>query len=290
MTTSLRRFASIADRVQALTTGTTVLVAMLAGVGVVVFDVVTGPEISGSVFYVLPISIVAWRLGRWPGTAASGLSALAWFLVELTDGWVYSATLIPVWNTLVRLVFFIIITRLLVTLHDLVDEHAADARVDALTGLLNRRGFHERAEVEFERARRAGRPLTIVYFDIDGFKQLNDTAGHSAGDDALRTIGAAALGLVRQVDVVARMGGDEFVVLFPDTSTTDAPTTVERLRAGFRPISERAGIGFSIGVVTFELAPADVETATRRADDVMYAVKQHAKGTVRYETEPAPVI
>src|SRR3954469_10583954 len=99
----------------------------------------------------------------------------------------------------------------------LIARLADAARTDALTGLLNRRGFQELMEVEIERALRSNRPLAIVVGDLDHFKHLNDRYGHAAGDVPLRRFGEIATSASRRIDAVARIGGEEFALLLPDT-------------------------------------------------------------------------
>ncbi len=285
MTTSRGRLTPLLDRVDAMSVAATVVLAAVLGLVVVVSDVLTGGEISFSIFYVAPIAIVAWRLGRTAGFAASAIAAGAWFLGELISDRDYSQTLIPLWNGLVRLGFFAIIAQLLVALRDLLREQSRNSRLDSLTGLLNRRGFVERAEVELARAGRSKRPITVVYFDLDRFKRLNDSAGHAAGDELLRSIGTSMTSLLRQVDLIGRMGGDEFAVLLPEAGAAEARTIVERLRGGLGSVAGRRGVGLSIGVVTFDPAPVDIDAALQRADRLMYVAKSEERGTVRFETE-----
>ncbi len=261
-------------------------IAIGLGLVVVLADLITGEELSFSIFYVAPISIVAWRLGRIPGLVAAAVAATAWYVVELLNERVYSQSLIPLWNGLVRLGFFAIITQLLVTIHEALRLQEVQARLDPLTGLLNRRGFVERAEIEFARSERAQYPVTIGYFDIDEFKRLNDTAGHAAGDEALREAGSIAIALLRRVDVVGRMGGDEFALLLPETAGAEARLVVERLRIGLAKVTDETGVGFSFGVVTFERPPGTVGLALDRADALMYAAKVAGPNAVRYATEP----
>ena len=98
----------------------------------------------------------------------------------------------------------------------------AEARIDKLTGVLNRRGFDERAQLELERARREGRSVGAVSFDIDYFKRVNDEWGHEVGDRVLVRLGAVLRAQTRGADVVGRMGGEEFVILLPGTDVAQA--------------------------------------------------------------------
>ena len=260
MTPKLRPPSTLIQRVDALSALATVLIAVVSGLVVVGADLLTGSEISFSIFYVAPVSILAWRLGRDAAHLGAVAGAVAWYVVELIGGRDYSQPLVPLWNGLVRFGFFIIIGELLVVLHEAHRIQARDARVDPLTGLLNRRGFAEHADIELSRARRSRQPFTIVFFDLDHFKRLNDTSGHAAGDAVLTDVGARTQALLRHADVIARMGGDEFAVLLPETPAAQARVIVERLRTELSPITQKTGVGFSFGVVTFDNAPLEVDS------------------------------
>jgi two-component system cell cycle response regulator len=156
----------------------------------------------------------------------------------------------------------------------LIARLADAARTDPLTGLLNRRGFQELMEVETERALRSSRPLAIVVGDLDHFKHLNDRFGHGAGDLALRRFGEIATSASRRIDAVARIGGEEFALLLPDTEQHAAYLLAERLR---RAVKEPSADGdlptVSFGVVSFPTHAADAEALMHAADQALYAAK-----------------
>ncbi len=126
------------------------------------------------------------------------------------------------------------------------------AQRDALTGLGNRRHLDERLEYELVRHARNGRPLTLVVLDLNGFKEVNDTLGHAAGDDVLREVAIALVQAVRGQDTVARPGGDEFCVIAPETGAEAAPVLVEHLRKAVGSV--RAGdmtVAAALGCAVF---------------------------------------
>jgi len=146
--------------------------------------------------------------------------------------------------------------------------------VDPLTGLLNRRCFADRLAGEQSRAARTREPSSLLCLDIDGLKAINDRHGHRAGDRALVTVAGALARSVRPSDVVARFGGDEFVVLLPRSTARDARCVADRLLAELaRDAGEAQGrIGVSIGVS--ELSPAaDAAAAMALADEELYRAK-----------------
>jgi diguanylate cyclase (GGDEF)-like protein/putative nucleotidyltransferase with HDIG domain len=153
------------------------------------------------------------------------------------------------------------------------------ALTDSLTGLANRRAFHERLEEEVSRALRHGRPLTLVVLDFDAFKVINDTHGHAAGDRALVLLASALRSVFREDDLVGRLGGDEFAVLLPETSALEALVGIERTRA----VLAAAATGehfvpcFSAGLCDLEQAE-DAEALERRADAALYHAKREGTG------------
>jgi diguanylate cyclase (GGDEF)-like protein len=154
------------------------------------------------------------------------------------------------------------------------------ARRDRLTRLWNARYLHEALELEIARARRYGRPFGLLLLDLDGFKAVNDSAGHLAGDAVLQAVGRAIRRSCRATDVPARLGGDEFVVILPEASRLTVPRYAERLvaeiaRAPFPPGLPR--VTASVGAVAFDRAPATARAALAVADEAMYAAKRDGK-------------
>jgi diguanylate cyclase (GGDEF)-like protein len=149
-------------------------------------------------------------------------------------------------------------------------------RTDLLTSVLNRRGFEEAFGVELQRLGRTGSPLSVVIGDVDAFKALNDRFGHAAGDAALKAVAGALRGGCRAVDVVARIGGEEFAILMPATRVKDAVATADRLRAAVSANTDPDGVPLTIsfGVVTCtDPADADPDRLLRHADAALYAAK-----------------
>jgi diguanylate cyclase (GGDEF)-like protein len=264
--------------------GTVCMLAVLLLLLVAVVDLLIGFELSFSIFYLISTSIAAWYGGRRMGYAISVLGAVTWMIVEKMSGQPYSQDWILLWNGAVRLAFFILVTYLLAELKALLQRHRDQATTDNLTGLLNRTGFFERATLIVDTASRYGHRIAVAFIDLNGFKSINDTLGHAQGDRALITVGSVLTKTSRRSDVVARFGGDEFVVLLPDTDLTGAKAYFAKLQMELqREILENGwtGLGSSIGAVIFEDAPSDIDDALRHADDLMYRVKQSGKsGTI----------
>jgi diguanylate cyclase (GGDEF)-like protein len=156
---------------------------------------------------------------------------------------------------------------------------------DPLTRLFNRRYFEEAFSRELKRSERHQIPLSVVMLDIDFFKRINDTYGHDVGDDVLRGLASVIAGLVRTEDTVCRLGGEEFVVLLPSTSTEQGLQAAEKLRAAVRGIKfrELAGlnrISCSFGVATFPEHGMTGEALLHAADMALYRAKHGGRDRV----------
>lgn len=250
-----------------------------------VIDHFTGYEISFSIFYLLPIIFVAWFVGKELGIVISGLSALVWLAADLVSGHIYSSYVIPVWNTVMRLGFFLIINHLLVLLRNLLDVERNISRTDFLTKMANTRKFYEVAENEINESRMSKNPITIAYIDVDNFKNINDNLGHSEGDKLLSVIAGAIRNNTREIDLVARIGGDEFIVLMPKINDKQSVAIIDRIRSSLSKIVKENNwiVTISIGVVTFNNLDYKVDRMIKEADDLMYSAKNSGKDTAKYK-------
>ena len=155
---------------------------------------------------------------------------------------------------------------------------------DDLTGLANRRHALERLTQESVRFERQGRPFSVAILDLDHFKSINDTHGHAVGDEVLRAFAAEAASTLRAGDLIARWGGEEFLLLLPDTGATQAQASVTRLLERVRalPHGSRAPLSFSAGVTEHRRGEAVTETVAR-ADREMYVAKRMGRNAVRLQ-------
>jgi diguanylate cyclase (GGDEF)-like protein len=145
------------------------------------------------------------------------------------------------------------------------------SRTDHLTSCLNRRGFSERLDAELQRAEREGGQVALIQLDLNGFKAVNDRHGHGAGDELLRWVGSTLQALLRSSDATGRVGGDEFALLLPGVSCTEAREVADRTIAA---LAER--IGCAAGVACFPTDGADGDALHRHADADLYAAKARA--------------
>jgi diguanylate cyclase (GGDEF)-like protein len=155
------------------------------------------------------------------------------------------------------------------------------ADLDALTGLHNRRYFHETLAREVARAHRYGRQLALIVLDLDDFKAINDRIGHLAGDAVLAEVAERVRDVVRSADIPCRVGGDEFAVILPESTTSDADQLYHRLRgaASARPVGQAGSLVLSAGVAELQ-ADDDPTTFFERADEALYRAKELGKGQV----------
>ena len=160
------------------------------------------------------------------------------------------------------------------------------ARKDALTGLSNRRDFYEKAEREIARSRRSGQPFCVLMLDVDFFKKINDQYGHAGGDDVLRELARLLVAQLRAVDLPARLGGEEFAVLLPETPLADAALAAERLRVALQntPVplhdGQSVNVTVSLGLTRWIASDTDIDTALKRADAALYQAKATGRNRV----------
>lgn len=171
------------------------------------------------------------------------------------------------------------------TLQDTLAREKELARTDPLTGINNRRCLIERAEHELDIAMRYQQPLSVIMFDIDHFKNINDTFGHLVGDQILQRVTQSACNQLRSADVIGRYGGEEFIILLPMTKPEQAYSLAERIRESVAAFSlsapkGEASVTLSIGIVEYS-SPESLEDVFRRADEAMYAAKQAGRNCAR---------
>ena len=219
------------------------------------------------------------------------LPSTAWFVAQdsvilramAAGGLVYVAAAIRATRTLS---FFI--RRSFHLSHELrIARDTADrlARTDELTGMKNRRAFYELAQQAFEQSARYERPLSLISLDIDHFKSINDTSGHGAGDAALRAIARVMATTSRVTDIAGRVGGEEFAILLPETTTEDAVVHAERLR---REVAETVvsydGVDIrftcSMGVASRDEFTVSLDRLMARADAALYDAKAAGRDRV----------
>ncbi len=248
-------------------------------------DYATGPELDFSIFYLIPIGIAAWTLGWEAGLSLSIISALAWYIADILSRSIpYENSFIPAWNTGVWLMTFMIVAVLTAIIHATLERESNNARIDPLTGAPNTKAFYEAAETQIALLRRHNRPFSILYLDIDNFKELNDARGYSAGDGALKTMAYLLKQNLRAGDTIARLGGDEFAILLTEADTRAAEIVSSRIQSTVR---SKLPLTCSIGALTCITPPESVDEVVKHVDNLMYEAKRKGKDTKMSSTYDA---
>jgi len=252
-------------------------VAMVSGIAAL--DWVTGPLVSLALFYVFAVMAVAWcgkpRHGALVAVLASVQSLAAH---TASDG---GSLKVAAWNAAARLVVLLTVSGLLASLRSSIAHQRLAATIDPLTGALNRRAFEVAAERERLRAERRGDPISVAYVDLDGFKAVNDRHGHQTGDRILEDFASRVVQSIRGTDLFCRIGGDEFVLLLPDTGAREAAAVLQRARttlAGDYGVGER--VTASVGIATFRIVPTTGDAMVDAADSLMYRAKDKGRDRI----------
>jgi len=252
---------------------------------VAVGDGLTGAAVSFTLLYLGPVALATWFVSLRAALGLSAASALVSSAIDLHR----RATPLPLvfqcWNLAVQLGAFLALAAVFKALKERLALEQQLARTDPLTHIPNRRAFLEMAEVELERSRRTGYPITLAYIDADDFKLVNDQLGHAQGDALLLAVASALRTGTRSIDGVARLGGDEFGLLLVDTDGPSAEVLVERLRLAVDLALARSNweATFSVGAATFITPPRSLDEMLSHADRLMYEAKRAGKNSVRFE-------
>lgn len=180
-----------------------------------------------------------------------------------------------------------------------INQLQSEARTDPKTGIFNVRGWSESAERALARAARGGETLALLMIDLDHFKWINDTYGHPAGDDVLRTVAQTLDEITRPKDIIGRFGGEEFLILLPDVDSTAAKVTAERIRTAIADqrivtTDKRGGSALitgrtaSIGVALLGVNGTTLEQLLQAADAAVYTAKEGGRNQVRFADANLP--
>jgi diguanylate cyclase (GGDEF)-like protein len=246
--------------------------------------------------YLGPVVAAGLWVGGWPAVGlAAGIGLARGVFGELPAGdWIDEAVFLAVAGKVVgrwqadrrRIDDFRQFT------HGLLERQAEAARTDPLTGIANRRGFYEQIDVELARWERGGPAFGVIYIDLDNFKQVNDRFGHQEGDQLLCRVAETIRGRVKETDVPARIGGDEFVILCWNAGAEALEEIADRLYGALAGLGEGyAEIGFdvSVGVASYERPPAESGEAVESADQAMYEAKRSGREVVIRRISPRSV-
>jgi len=258
-----------------------VVSAALTGAAVIAaFDIRGQHGAELRALYAIPAFVFTWRLGRPAGVAFAAVSLGTEVGVDLVLASHALENFTGYLPEFARFAAFLLVVEFAAETKNLVDREASDARADPLTSLLNRRGLREVGSRMCGIADRQRTPLAVLYADIDDFKTLNDRHGHATGDTALREFAAVLTTNLRQSDVAARVGGDEFVVLLPGTDRAGASAAADIIEEFLARRAQQTGLAMqaSIGVVIGN--PGDnIDMLLAAADAAMYEAKRDKPDT-----------
>lgn len=271
-----RKIVSILSHCSSLAVGViNILLLLLLGW----LDIVTG-DYSLIIFYLIPVSLAAWFVGKYFGILFCFLAVAVRFIVEESStSFDFAHSTLHYWNELIEFLFLLIMSVLFSALKNNLENEKTLSSHDPLTGALNRRSFFDLAEYEVNRSHRYDLPLTVAYIDLDGFKEINDKLGHRTGDEVLMAVVSTIKANMRSTDILARFGGDEFVILLPATSGEAATAFLDKMHDHLNDMTAQRNwpVTFSIGAATYLKAPQSIEEIIQRADELMYSVKHGSK-------------
>ena len=262
----------------------------LVNIAFLISIVAAGSMIGGGPAYLFAGLTTAANLATWlyaRGTPAAAIHGFdpasgAVFLLTHTIVAVALAAVLSFYSSYVR--------RSISALNEQAEQMTELAHTDPMTGLANRRWLMEQLGREFSRARRYRRPLSLLYLDLDGFKAINDRFGHLFGDEVLTGAGRAMKAVLRSTDLLARIGGDEFVVLLPETAIEGAHNVTAKLRKALTSYGQQLGpavpvMSFCAGVSQLHADDTTIDDILSRADEAQYLAKGTGPGHTRSEKE-----
>lgn len=257
-----------------------ITIALLGCIGLIHY--LLRPAFTLSLTYLIPVGFASWYIGTRYGLFLSVLSVSVWIFIEIASNHPSSPVGTYSLYAVARLSFCVGVTLLLGRFKTALSAERTLSRVDYLTGAVNWRSFYESASMEIERCNRYGCSFTIIYIDIDNFKDLNDRFGHTTGDKVLKTIANTVKMNIREVDILARLGGDEFAILFPETSTKATSTVIKKIKDALEghKYLKKFSITFSIGVLICDACPPSVDKTITLADSLMYSAKKRGKNRI----------
>lgn len=260
-------------------------ISIAVGLAVGVADYLTGLEVRVFPFYFISVGISAWWLGRNASMAISAWNISMWEIATRWDGVTYSESWIDYWNVGCQLCSLVAFGWTVAKLRSQAQQEYANARIDILTAIPNRRALMERLIEETERAKRYGHALSIAYVDIDDFKHINDRHGHAGGDQVLKDLSSTLRQTIRASDFLARMGGDEFAILVPQIAYDELTSALKRIHSELESwaTTYRWPVTISMGAACFEVPSEATDEIIRRADGLMYEVKRKGKNGFRIE-------
>lgn len=254
----------------------------IATLAIFVLDIWTGAEIRLHVLYIFPLAMVARNCGKLTITIVTLLIVTVLQIITFS---LDAVSLSPfIFDVMVAVSAALLIVFLARAARNKYLVALELAETDPLTSLANRRAFLLDVDSEIARQRRYGGIFTLAVLDLDGFKAVNDSRGHAAGDEVLKLLATILRTSLRGSDSIGRLGGDEFAILLPNTADTDCAEMLHKLCAGVAKRMADGGfaITVSIGCKTFRGPPDSTAQALQQADEIMYEAKCNGKNRVEF--------
>jgi diguanylate cyclase (GGDEF)-like protein len=237
-----------------------------------------------SILLVIPVLLVSWYGSNKAGLSLAILSAFLISAARFVESSM-EVSIYDFYNLIIAFGSYLLVAIVVTYFRKVHRVEVIAADTDTLTGVHSSRSFYADIANEILRSSRYGHKFSLAYIDVDNFKIINDSLGHDTGDKLLIEVSRCLVSSCRSTDTVARIGGDEFVCLFPETEQNESKTAVLKAENSLKDSMKKNGwdVSFSIGVVTFEALPEDVHEAIKIADELMYSVKNGNKNGIAYE-------
>lgn len=257
-------------------------ISLFAVFVITVIDYYNG-EYSLAAFYLVAILFSSWNTSRNEGYGITILAITGTFLSNYFSNML--STPAQYWNLGVEATVMLLTCAIIISFRKHYDHEGYLARFDNLTGVSNRSNFYELAQLVLSQSKRYNWALTLAYIDLDNFKQVNDSRGHAAGDQVLTTVAATMKSTLREADIIARMGGDEFVVLFSETDYEEAKTVLTKLNDELLKAMGSMGypVTFSIGAISSKYFAGTIDELLNIADKYLYTVKLKNKNGINHQ-------
>lgn len=249
----------------------------------------TGHEISLSIFFLIPISLIVISVNFWAGVLTAVISSFIWYYNDVTTGSKASHWLIPVWNAVMRMGYFILHSFFLSRYISQISLNRKLARTDPLTGAFNSRYLNEKINGLGEETNKKPRHLSVIFFDMDNFKKVNDEHGHAEGDRLLVTFVRIAQRHIPETGFLARIGGDEFALILDGKDFAATREIVGKVtRDAVEAFAHHAWpASLSAGAVTGS-AKTGYAKLSRHADRLLYRAKKAGKNQAVCQELPDP--
>lgn len=248
-----------------------------------VFSIYFSKAIFLELFYIFPITMASWYGSKKSGLILAMVSTLLLlFLRALNEGFDIFVLLNYSLPCAISFSFLAILITNFRIVHRI---EIAAADTDSLTNINNSRSFYVELANELVRSSRYSHVFSLAYLDIDNFKRVNDARGHGEGDNLLIEVANSLTESLRKTDIIARIGGDEFACLLPETGQEEAKAAFLKASELLESRMSKSSwpVTFSVGLVTFETIPVDIKEVMKVADELMYSVKNSIKDNISYK-------